>query len=75
MEERHHRDRALEKHFPMLTMLALKLSLVCFILAIVSKLGGFNLVASPRSFIALTVVGLLFAMNLTLLRLLGTKEE
>ena len=73
--EEHHRDYAIEKHYPMLTKLALKLSLICFILAVVSKLGGFTLVASARSFIMLTVVGLLFAINLSLLQLLGEKKE
>jgi len=65
----------MEKHYPMLTQLALKLSLICFILAIVSKLTGLAFVASARSFFGLTVVGLLFAINFSLLRLLEAKEK
>ena len=63
----------MEKHYPSLTQWALKLSLICFILGIISKLSGLVFVASPRSFIALTVVGLLFAINLSLLQMLGSK--
>ena len=65
----------MEKHYPFLTDVALKLSLICFILGVITKLGGFSLVGSSRSFVALTVVGLLFAMNLSLLRLLATKKD
>ncbi len=65
----------MEKSYPKVVRVALILSLLCFILGIITKLGGFYLVASPRSFIVLTVVGLLFALNLSLLQLIGTKKE
>ena len=65
----------MEKYYPLLTKLAIKLSLVCFILAIVSKLSGFVFIATARSFFGLTVVGMLIAINLSLLRLLDAKNE
>lgn len=63
------------KDYTKLNKISFILSTVCFVLAIITKLGGFNLVGTPRSFAALTMIGLLFSANFALFQLLQTGKQ
>lgn len=54
--------------------LALVLSAICLLFSVITKIGGFDVVGGPKGFAQLATMGLLFAANFSLLRLISMKE-